>query len=258
MQRPSVESPRMPTAMTSTSRARPWVMRMTWRHLLFMHWPVDPDRLRPHVPPGLDIDTHDGAAWLGIVPFLMTGVRARCLPPLPTAHAFPELNVRTYVTPRADPVPGVWFFSLDAASALAVAGARATFHLPYFNARMSCIKDNTRIRYRSERIHPGAPPATFEAEYEPTAPATPSRPASIEHFLTERYCLYAADKAARLHRGRILHDPWRLAPARADVARCDMTALLDLPTPASNPLLHFADAIRVVAWPLQRVRQPVR
>jgi uncharacterized protein YqjF (DUF2071 family) len=108
-------------------------MAQSWHDLLFAHWTVDTAMLRPHIPAKLEIDTFDGQAWLGIVPFSVTGVRLRWTPPLPWLSAFPELNVRTYVT--AQEKPGVWFFTLDAANALAVAAARLTFHLPYFRAR---------------------------------------------------------------------------------------------------------------------------
>src|SRR5437867_5100192 len=112
--------------------SRPWVTTMRWHDLLFLHWPVRPEIIRPLIPNGLELDTFDGAAWIGVVPFRMTGVRLRWLPPLPGISAFPELNVRTYV--RVRDRPGVYFFSLDAGSRTAVAMARAWFHLPYFHA----------------------------------------------------------------------------------------------------------------------------
>jgi len=119
-------------------------MRQKWHDLLFMHWRIPPQTLRPLIPPALDLDIFEGSAWLGIVPFRMTGVRLRATPSIPGLSAFPELNVRTYIV--AGGKPGVWFFSLDAASALAVATARAWFHLPYFRARMS-------LTARGDEIH---------------------------------------------------------------------------------------------------------
>ena len=114
--------------------SRPWVLAMQWHDLLFMHWPVSPAVLRPAIPPMLELETFDGAAWLGVTPFRMKGTRPPLVPPLPWFSAFPELNVRTYVT--AEGKPGVWFFSLDAGNPLAVRGARALFHLPYYGAVM--------------------------------------------------------------------------------------------------------------------------
>src|SRR3977135_4252914 len=116
--------------------AGPWVMAQIWHDLLFAHWPVDAALLRPWVRRSCTATTSGGQAWLAVVPFRMTGVRRRGTPPLPWLSAFPELNVRTYVTYGGK--PGVWFFSLDAGNSLAVSIARAWFHLPYFLARMLC------------------------------------------------------------------------------------------------------------------------
>src|SRR5918998_4467566 len=143
-----------------------WALGMSWRDLLFMHWPVRADSLRPLVPPALKLDTFDGNAWLGVVPFRMTGVRPRFVPPVPALSNFPEINLRTYVT--AGGIPGIWFFSLDAHNPVAVRLARATFHLPYFDARMSCRPSDDGLLYRSARTHRGAPPAEFAARYEPS------------------------------------------------------------------------------------------
>src|SRR5262245_23161746 len=114
----------------------PWAMAMRWHDLLFLHWPIAAAELRPRIPAPLAIDEHSGSAWIGVVPFRMTNVRPRGVPGLPWLSAFPELNVRTYVTHGGK--PGVWFFSLDAAQRLAVIAARRRFHLPYFHARMTC------------------------------------------------------------------------------------------------------------------------
>src|ERR671914_67132 len=160
----------------------PWVLGMSWRELLFMHWPVGVEDLRPLVPPALGIDTFEGSAWLGVVPFDMTGVRPRCLPAVPRLSHFPEINLRTYVTAKGR--PGIWFFSLDAHSRVAVRLARATFHLPYFDAEMSCHASGDEIDYRSLRRHRGAPEAKFAARYSPVGERF--QRGSIETFLTER------------------------------------------------------------------------
>jgi len=147
-------------------------MAMQWHDLLFMHWPVPPAVLRPLIPPALALETFDGAAWLGVTPFRMAGTRPRLVPPLPWLSAFPELNVRTYVT--AEGKPGVWFFSLDAANPLAVRGARALFHLPYYDAAMEVEKDGHGVRYTSTRTHRGTLSATFTGGYRPCGPVTPA------------------------------------------------------------------------------------
>lgn len=223
-------------------------MAMTWTDLAFLHWRVDPDRLRALLPRGLTLDTHEGDAWLGVVPFLMTGVRARLTPPLPFVSEFLELNVRTYVV--AEEKPGVWFFSLDAASRLAVRTARRVFHLPYFDARMSLEREGAHVRYRSFRTHRGAQAARFDATYAATenASGTP-----LERWLTERYCLYAQSADGRLFRGDIHHEPWPLARGTARIEELDMTRLVGIDLPDEAPLVHFAERIDVVGWLPRRV-----
>ncbi len=214
-----------------------------------MHWPVPVDVLRPHVPAGLQLDTFDGTAWLGVVPFLMD-IRPRCTPPFPWLTRFLELNVRTYVTDGHK--PGVWFFSLDAENALAVAMARAWFGLPYFRARMALQRQGDWIDYRSTRTHRGAPVAEFAARYRPTGEPRHARPGTLDHFLTERYCLYAAARG-QLARGEIHHPPWPLQAAECEIQRLEMTRLLGWQSPPSPPLAHFAQSLDVVAWPNRRV-----
>jgi uncharacterized protein YqjF (DUF2071 family) len=181
----------------------------------------------------------------------MSGIRARGFPPIPGTSAFPELNVRTYV--RAEGKPGVWFFSLDAANAIAVAVARASFHLPYFRAQMSLTQTvGGGILYRSHRTHSGAAPADLRAEYAPTGGAFDAAPRTIEYFLTERYCLYAAD-TSRLFRGEIDHAPWQLQPAKIETEINTMASAAGIALPDAAPLLYFARYQRVKIWGLHRV-----
>lgn len=232
---------------------------MTWRDLCFLHWPVKPTLLRGLHPGALELDTFDGEAWLGVVPFEMRRTRFRAMPPVPTATHFPELNLRTYVTHRGR--PGVWFFSLDAASRLAVRGARSSFALPYFDARMDIDRTADTVRFTSERLPTlGAPPATFEAAYRPSGEASESTAGSLEHFLTERYSLYAqrgfgVPRALRggLVRGDIVHPPWRLTPGECELRRCDMFRLLGASVAGRAPLVHLAESVDVVAHAPLRV-----
>ena len=226
-------------------------MLQKWHDLLFMHWPVPADRLRALIPSGLQIDTFDGSAWVGVVPFRMSGVRMRGLPRLPGASAFPELNVRTYVTKGGR--PGVWFFSLDATSALAVAGARRLFHLPYFRAQISLMhaEDGT-IHYRSSRTHRGAPAADLRLFYKPIGEVFHARPESIEYFLTERYCLYAYH-AGKTFCGEIDHAPWPLQEAEAQIKLNTMAAASAIALPNVKPLLHFARFQDVKVWNLAQI-----
>ena len=200
------------------------MLTMRWEDLLFLHWPVDPGVVRQHVPEELEIDTYDGAAWLGVVPFTMASTRFRWLPPMPTASRFPECNLRTYV--RRGSQSGVWFFSLDAHSRLAVEGARLGFGLPYFRADMRSYKDDGAIVYRSRRTDRRGPPAVFEGTWRPEGPWRPAVVGSLEHFLVERYSLFAV-RRGRMLRGDVRHQPWRLARADVSIDECDMAQLLD-------------------------------
>jgi uncharacterized protein YqjF (DUF2071 family) len=260
---PGYEEPKEPPLTAALSGAdplahrpwelprRPWVMAMRWSDLLFLHWPLDPDALRSWIPPGLELDTFDGAAWLGVVPFRMSGVRPRCVPPLPGLSSFAELNLRTYVTTGGK--PGVWFFSLDAASRFAVRAARRFFHLPYYDADMRLSHTGETIRYESERRHRDASQARFVGSYGPTGSVCRSTTGSIDAWLTERYCLYAADGEQQIYRGEIHHEPWPLQPAEADVQTNTLAEELGVSLPTEKPLLHFSRTLDVVAWSLERV-----
>jgi len=222
-------------------------MRQSWHDLLFAHWPVDPAAIRPLIPPSVTLDLFDGRAWVGVVPFHMSGVTLRGVPPLPGLSAFPELNVRTYVTVQDK--PGVVFFSLDAGSRLAVEAARAWYHLPYYRARMAVTPDGEGVGYRSERVDRRGAAADLVGRYRPSGPVFRSRPGSIEHFLTERYCLYAPASRGRLYRSEIHHAPWPLQAAVADLQRNTMATAGGLTLPPRPPLLQFARRLDVVVWP---------
>jgi uncharacterized protein YqjF (DUF2071 family) len=227
------------------------LMHQSWRDLLFAHWPVVPEQLLPHVPAGLTLDRYEGQAWISVVPFRMTGVRLYRQPvAAPWLGAFPELNVRTYVTPVDGGKPGVLFFSLDAGNPLAVAAARRWFHLPYFYARMRLRHEGDAIVYQSRRVHPGAPAALFDARYWPTGPPYTAPPGSLDDWLTARYCLYTTDRAGRLYRCDIAHQPWPLQPAEGVLRFNMLTRQHGIRLPDRPPLLQFARRLDIVAWPL--------
>jgi uncharacterized protein YqjF (DUF2071 family) len=224
----------------------PWVQGQTWLDLLFAHWSLPVDALRRAVPAPLPLDTFDGRAWLGVTPFEVIGLRAQGAPPVPWLSRFAETNVRTYTT--IDGKPGIHFFSLDAASALAVAGARATYRLPYHRAEMAIERAGEEIRYRTRRAKPEA---ELVARYRPDGPVFQAQPGTLEHFLTERYCLYVVDERQRIRRADIHHPPWPLQPAVADIERNTMTAPYGIEL-VGDPLLHFAARQDVLIWPLGR------
>lgn len=217
------------------------VMKQTWSDLLFAHWALPPAALRPLLPRGLVLDTHQGRAWVGITPFVLSGLRLRGLPALPGLSAFPELNLRTYVTRRGR--PGVWFFSLDAGRAWAVAGARLAFFLPYFKARMEVSRRDGTIRFRSRRAGPAS--AAFAADYAPEGPAFTAAPGSLEHFLVERYRLYATAPGGALTRVEIRHRPWILRRARATISRNTIADAAGIRLPGEPPILRYSEGVRV-------------
>jgi uncharacterized protein YqjF (DUF2071 family) len=225
-------------------------MTQIWHELLFAHWPVRLSDLRPLVPHLLDLDTYEGEAWVGIVPFRMSNVHPRGFPAIEGFSAFPEMNVRTYVTSRG--IPGVYFFSLDAANPLAVALARSLFHLPYFNASMNCERTDDTIHYRSHRTHRGMPAADFTAHYCPVGPAFAAQPISIAHWLTERYNLYTVFRG-QLYRAGIHHRQWSLQPAELEITCNSMARAHHIRVLDTQPLLHYADRQEVLVWPLRRV-----
>ncbi len=244
----------VPRTSAAVNDAR-WSVCMQWHDLLFAHWPVPAAALRPLVPESLDIETFDGDAWIGIVPFRMAGVRLRRWPPVPGTVRFPELNVRTYVVPGAGSAagehrPGVWFFSLDAASNLVVRVARAWYGLPYHRARMRAepvLAGREHIRYTSARAGSPRGQAELDVTYGPAGPTYRSHAGTLEHFLTERYCIYAL-RAGRLHAADVHHVPWPLQPAEAAFRTNTMTVPLGVQLPDTPPLLHYAARLDVLAW----------
>jgi uncharacterized protein YqjF (DUF2071 family) len=220
-------------------------MKQIWHDLLFAHWPVPAESLRPLVPKQLTLDVFKGQCWVGVVPFWMSGVRPRGFPPLPWLSRFPELNVRTYVTYRGK--PGVYFFSLDATSRAAVWAARKFYHLPYFHAKMKSRLENGSIHYSSARH---SQRAEFEAMYQAISPVRAREKQSMEHFLTERYCLYAIHENG-VCRCDIHHLPWPLQDAEAEIQRNTVAAAAQITLSPARPLLHFAKELEVLIWPLR-------
>ena len=225
-------------------------MRMTWSKLLFAHWAIEPDLVASRLPEGVTLDTREGKAWVGVVPFLMSGIAPRLCPPIPGLSRFLELNVRTYVT--VDGKPGVWFFSLDAESRVAVRVARATFNLPYMDADMSIetMADGT-IGYTSDRTHRGEPAACYQARYSADGEFREAEPGSLEHWLTARYCLYSANRRGRIYRGEIDHPPWLLAPANYNERANTMGDGFGFQF-EGEPHLLIAKPVDVKAWLISR------
>ena len=228
----------------------PWIMTQTWNDLLFAHWPVDARDVRAHVPAGLELDLFDGQAYVGVVPFHMTNVAPRGVPAIPLVSAFAELNVRTYVTRGGK--PGVYFFSLDANSQVAVTAARTMLGLPYFTADMDVHVGAADVEYSSRRTSPDGSPAEFRGRYRPVGSVFNAEPGSLEWFLTERYCLYHVNASFEARRLEIQHPPWPLQQAAAEIACNTMAEAAGVRLPSMAPLLHFAKRQDMVAFPISR------
>ncbi len=230
------------------------VMRSAWHHLLFLHWEIEPALLQEKLPPGLQLDTFKNRAYIGLVPFTMTAVRPHGLPHLPPLRRwhedFHEINVRTYVR-HEKYGPGVWFFSLDAASAPAVLVARHWFKLPYFYARMSLQKKINKIRYTSQRNWPQPTPAGCEIEYQIEGKAAPAAPGTLDYFLVERYLLYSYSRS-QLFVGRVRHKPYQIQPTKLLSINENLIGAAGISRPNTAPLIHYARGVKVDIFKLQR------
>jgi uncharacterized protein YqjF (DUF2071 family) len=222
--------------------AEPWVQAQTWVDLAFLHWRVDHAELQRLVPESVELQSYGGTAWLGLTPFQLTSFRLRGVPPLPRVSRWPELNVRTYVT--HDGKPGIWFFSLDASSVLAVEGAKRLYRLPYYRATMRCERLGEFVHFETARAG-----AAFSARYRGTGDLFHAEAGSLEEFLTERYCLYTED-GGRLYRADIHHPPWHLQHGEA---RIDLNTAAPFPLGDEEPLVHFSPRQDVVLWALDEI-----
>ncbi len=222
---------------------------MAWRDVGFLHWPVEPEVVAATLPDGLSVDTHEGRAWLGVVPFEMADVRPRGSP---LGRSFGELNLRTYVTDGT--TPGVYFYNLDADDRLGVSVARRLFELPYYRASMTVRRRGDDVRFRSQRTDGRAPPADFDATYGPAADSEPStpEPGSREAFLVSRYRFYVADRDGRVYYADIDHEPWPLQAGRVEVRRNELFEANGFDDPVGDPVVHYSPAIDVTAGRLHR------
>lgn len=242
---------RISPTLRPTERA---VQRQRWQSLLFLHWEVPVSLLRPLVPKSLEIDTFDGSAFVGLIPFTMRDVRPVWSPSVPGISNFHEANVRTYVHLEGKD-PGVWFFSLDAASPVAVLIARTLWRLPYFLARMSFQRrSDQRIEYTTRRLCPGPLPGDARFSYRPAGECAPAAPGSLEHFLAERYILYTEKSPSEMLRGRVHHTPYPLQSAELLEWEETLLAATGVPRPDHAPLVHFSPGVDVEIFPLRPCR----
>lgn len=227
-------------------------MRQVWSDLLFAHWPTPAASMEALLPSGLTLDTWEGEAWVGVVPFRMPYLSIRGLPDIPPFMRLLEINVRTYV--RVGDKPGVYFFSLDADNPVAVEVARRWYSLPYLNARFDCDFTSDQVRYEMTRTDQRAAPGAFSALYQPTAEPHAPAAGTLEDWLTARYALYTTNRRGRVLRGDITHAPWPLAPAEAEIQVNTLAQSHGIVLADTAPLLHYAARLDVLAWPVSPVK----
>jgi len=220
---------------------RRWNWRQSWLDLAFIHYRVDASRLKSMLPPGLSLQQFDGSAWVGLVPFRMSGVMRRPLPDMPPLSSFPELNLRTYV--EAGGKPGVWFFSLDADC------GRYVYGLPYHSARMKQHRENGWISFSSVRRNGGT---AFQARYRPVGDWFLAEPGSFEHWASERYCLYSHGARRGLERVEVQHPPWPLHKAEVEIGRSDILQAAGIQAQGA-PVCHFSPGVHVVSYPIGKL-----
>jgi uncharacterized protein len=219
----------------------PWLVAMEWRDALFLHWPVDAGAMRALIPRDLELDVMDGNAWVGIVAFSIARARARGVPARLALRSFGEVNVRTYVTGGGK--QGVWFLSLDAASALTVRAGRRALHLPYYDARIFTARDQDSYAYRLERTDARGPAARFDARAHLANGSRTAPAGSLEQRLVERYSFFTVDRRGRTVRGDVIHPPWPLRDATATVAENSLLAAAGVATSATAPLVHASAGV---------------
>jgi uncharacterized protein YqjF (DUF2071 family) len=232
-------------------------MTQRWNDLLFAHWPVGPGQIAPLLPDGLEVDTFQGSAWLGVVPFWLDRIKIRGVPALPGAGSFPDLNLRTYVRDELTGTPGVYFFSLDASNLLAVGVARGIFHLPCHWAEMRLDRRSEReFSFYSRRRFSGTP-VLFKARYRglgPTRKLAEHRSGTLENFFSERYCLFSRNRDGQATRSNLHHVPWPLEEAEAEIEHNDLATAIGIQLPDQDPVLHYSRRLAVYIWPEKLVK----
>ncbi|NHN58390.1 DUF2071 domain-containing protein [Halorussus sp. JP-T4] len=234
---------------------------MGWRDVLFANWSVDPATVEPRIPDALEVDTHDGRAYLSVVPFVNVDLRPRLLP-RGLGFRLPELNLRTYVRPDPsrfdDRTPGVYFFNLDAdglpgVGPAAVLGARLLHALPYYWADIDCTDSGDAVRFESRRRHPGARPVHFSATYGPTGGPFRSESGSLAEFLTERYRFYTEAQSGAIRYADVDHPRWPLAEAEMDVRENTLFRADGFARPEGDPVCYYSPGVDVTTSPSRRL-----
>lgn len=228
-----------------------WIMKQSWRNLLFIHWPIQPELLRPYIPPSLQLDIFNGSAWLSVVVFDMIGIYPRGCSSVSLTPKFSEVNVRTYV--QYEGKPGVYFLSLDVGDWASLHIAKKWYRLPYYHAVTSIRKIGQTFHYESIRKGKSTTSITSKGTYTPVSDVFFSRKETLEHWLTERYCLYSTDQKANLYCGEIHHRPWPLQQTEIEITSHTLFHPYHIDVKDVQPVYHFSKGIDTLFWNIKKI-----
>lgn len=228
-----------------------WIIRQAWSNVLFTHWPISAELLRPHIPRSLEIDTFDGTAWLSVVVFVMEGIYLRGLSALSVTPKFAEVNVRTYV--QRNGKPGVYFMSLDVGDLASLMIAKRWYRLPYKAAQISSNKEGQTFFCQSQRKGQAKVPIGFHANYIPLAEVYISKKGTFDHWLTERYCFFSTDKRANIYCGEIHHQPWPLQKVDTEICRNSLFTPFQFDLSDEKTIAHFSKGLDSFFWNIKRL-----
>lgn len=229
-----------------------WMMRQSWNNLLFSHWPVSPEVLRPHIPSTLKIDTFEQFAWVGIVLFVMEGIYPRGISSVSLVPKFPEINVRTYV--QYNGKPGVFFMSLDVEDWASLTIAKKWYRLPYRAAQISYKKEGQTYYFHSIRKDRTNIPIMFKGNFTPRSEVFFPKKETLDHWLTERYCLYSTNHRGNIYCGEIHHRPWPLQTVEAEISSNTLFSPFNIDIPKVRPLFHFSKGVDTLIWNIKKIR----
>ncbi|KAB2334776.1 DUF2071 domain-containing protein [Cytobacillus depressus] len=228
-----------------------WIMRQTWSNLFFTHWPIAPEILRPYIPQSLQIDTFNRYAWVGIILFVMEGIYPRGLNYKSILPSFPEINVRTYV--QCDDKPGIYFLSIDVGDWASYTIAKRWFRLPYFSSHVSFQKEDQTFQFGSKRKGNSNSPITFNGKYIPLPKIFYPKKGTLDHWLTERYCLYSKDQRGNLYCGEIHHRPWPLQYAESEIHMNTLLSPFNIDLNEVKPISHYSKGVDSLIWNIKKV-----
>ncbi|KKI92857.1 hypothetical protein WQ54_06630 [Bacillus sp. SA1-12] len=232
--------------------SKKYIMRQTWRNLLFLHWPIPIEKLRPHIPSALQIDTFNGSAWLGIILFVIDGIFPFGVSSLSLTPRFPEINVRTYV--KCNGKPGIYFMSIDVGNWASLKIAKKWYRLPYHSAEISFRKEGQTFHCQSRRKGYEHTPIVFKSKYVPISGVYFPKEGTLDHWLTERYCLFSSHNGINIYCGEIHHRPWPLQKAEIELGINTLFTPYQFDLSGVNPIAHFSTGVDSLMWNIKKIQ----